>query len=211
MLLKRKEQGGRKNMWRKMCVVLVGIFLLGTIAMAKQEINGKISDTSRILFLDKVIVDQDPCGIAFEPIVRVVKIPFAGSRDPIVLRIDFPYNLDVYLYLAVSVPGRGDLVYYAGTKINPNLLVAVPPPEGEWKVGTQVVKIILSTSRLWNVKNSALILNSQCCCSAIEVEQLLVITELPPSPRCCTCNFSNFIGGVITGLILYPLIFCGCP
>lgn len=194
---------------------VVGLMVLGLAfsGAAKQEIDGKFSDTSRILFLNQVVADQDPCAAKFEPLVRVVKVPFAGTRDPIVLQVDFPHMLDVYLYLALNVPGRGDVVYYAGTKINPRLFITVPaPPEG-WGVGTQVVKVILTTCRLWEVRSNTLVSNSYCCCCPVEVEQVLIVTNLPPSPPCycpCSCNISTFIG-VVAGMILYPILFCGCP
>lgn len=171
----------------KKAVVVVVAFGLGFVApvMARQEVEGRFSDTPKIVFLGTEVSDKEPlCGTRFDPVIRMVNTPRAGSNSPLTLTLEVPEGS--YIYLALMM-GR-DYVVLNGLRVANGSLVAIPAPSGAWQPGTYAVKLIVSTGQFWTVLESTLY-NTVAIrsCDGIEVEQLHV-TVKSPQPACCPAH-----------------------
>lgn len=212
-------------MARKMVAVLVVFGVCGLVlpAMAKQEVAGQISDTSKILFLGTEIADKKPMGnTSFNPLVRLLNIPQAGSNEALKLSIESLPSGNFYLYVALMM-GR-DYLVFNGVRVARDSLVAIPAPSGTWQAGTYTVKVIIATGQFWTVINDNLYQTvAISCCNGIEVEQFDITVKSPlptccppsysPSPSCFTCHklcTPCGILGIILGILLLNQIIC-CP
>lgn len=211
---------------RKLAVLIVvlGVCSLVVPAMARQEVEGRISDTPKIVFLGTEVSDKEPmiCGTSFDPLIRVLNTPQAGSNEPLRLSVESLPAGSFYLYAALMM-GR-DYLVLNGLRVANGSLVAVPAPSGAWQPGTYAVKVIIATGQFWTVVNDNLYQTTAIsCCNGIEVEQLHVTVKSPP-PACCPspcppppppCSICHkpcapCLLGVVAGLLLLNWIVC-CP
>lgn len=211
-------------MARKMVAVLVVFGVCGLVlpAMAKQEVAGQISDTPKILFLGTEIADKKPMGnTSFNPLVRLLNIPQAGSNEALKLSIEnLPSGGSFYLYAALMM-GR-DYLVFNGVRVASGSLVAIPAPSGTWQAGTYTVKVIIATDQFWTVINDNLYQTvAISCCNGIEVEQFNITVKsplptccsapCPPPPPCFTCHKPCApcgILGIILGILLLNQLCC---
>lgn len=185
--------------------------------MAKQVgFDGVAGDTYKILFLGSIISDNDIfiCGTPFEPVIEVLNEPKAYTNEFLKLRItNIPWNIDAYLYLVRNDGGK-DVVIYGGAKVWNGAVFAVPAPSTGWLMGTYPIKVIVTTHRLWEVKDNRLVPTtySYYCCAGIEVEQILITIRTPPSccpqPPCWQICWQCFIPPAVIGTILLNLLIC---
>jgi hypothetical protein len=207
--------------------LLVAVLVLGLAlpVFAKQVgFDGVVGDTYKILFLGSIISDNDIfiCGMPFEPVIEVLNEPKAYTNEFLKLRItNIPWNIDAYLYLIRNDGGK-DVVIYGGAKVWNGAVFAVPAPSTGWLVGTYPIKVIVTTHRLWEVKDNRLVPTtySYYCCPGIEVEQILITIRTPPcppppsccspQPPCCQINvcWQCLIPPVVIGAILLNLLIC---
>lgn len=213
-------------MARKMAAVLVVLGLCGLVvpAMARQEVEGRISDTPKIVFFGTEVSDKEPlCGTSFDPLIRVLNTPQAGSNEPLRLSVESLPAGSFYLY-ATLMMGR-DYLVFNGVRVVNGSLVAIPAPASAWQPGTYAVKVIIATGQFWTVVKDNLYQTVAInCCNGIEVEQLHVTVKSPPPaccpspcppppPPCTTCRkpcTACGIVGIIAGILLLNQIFC-CP
>ena len=207
--------------------LLVAVLVLGLAlpVFAKQVgFDGVVGDTYKILFLGSIISDNDIfiCGTPFEPVIEVLNEPKAYTNEFLKLRItNIPWNIDAYLYLVRNDGGK-DVVIYGGAKVWNGAVFAVPAPSTGWLVGTYPIKVIVTTHRLWEVKDNRLVPTTYLyyCCAGVEVEQILITIRTPPCPpppSCCPpqppCWQINvcwqcLIPPAVIGTILLNLLIC---